>query len=220
MEMETRWNKKQKARSDLSPLPIHGKWHDYLRHCGLKPSTYRGWKKGYYDAIALTSPQLGEESASLPSSDALTSVQKEVISALVDQGYRQSNARALVTGVKGNTFTELFKNCLANRLKPGDRHEQPAPATAPEKAVAAAATPDAVKLGAGPSSSHEESPNARGEMQEPPQPSPIPGHPASRPEESSLPKYEFLANALYEMAIAVADLYLSGWTSFESFKCA
>jgi hypothetical protein len=87
MEMETRWNKKQGARSDLSRLPIYGKCHDYLRHCGLKPSTYRGWKKGYYDALALTTPQLGGESASLPNSDVLTSVQKEVVSALVGQGY-------------------------------------------------------------------------------------------------------------------------------------
>ncbi len=131
MEMETRWNKKQGARSDLSRLPIYGKWHDYLRHCGLKPSTYRSWKKGYYDAIALTSPQLGEESASLPSSDVLTSVQEEVVSALVGQGYRQSDARALVKAIKGDTFAELFKNCLANRLKAADRQERPAPATVP-----------------------------------------------------------------------------------------
>jgi hypothetical protein len=160
MEMETRWNKKQGARSDLSQLPIQGKWHDYLRHCGVKPSTYRGWKKGYYDAIALMSPQLGGESASLPSSDVLTSVQKEVVSALVDQGYRQSDALALVKTVTGDTFAELFTNCLANRLKAADRQKQSAPAgdaqTEPVPVTAepvdsqskAGATPEAVKLGA------------------------------------------------------------------------
>jgi hypothetical protein len=166
MAMETRWNKKQGARSDLSQLPISGKWHDYLRHRGVKPSTYRSWKKGYYDAIALTSPQLGEESASLPSSDALTSVQKEVVSALVDQGYRQSDARALVTSVKGDTFTELFKNCLANRLKPGDRQKQSVPAgDAQTEPVPVTAEPvgseskaaEAVKLGAESGPRHEES---------------------------------------------------------------
>jgi len=121
LEMESRFQKQQGARTDLHELPAPT-WDEYLRCVGVAPGTFRSWKSRMNSTLkqlqATTDPAAKPRARSKPSSNPSLPDDDDAVDILAQAGVRL--AKAVVNPLKTDSERSRLANELIEAAEVGD----------------------------------------------------------------------------------------------------